>query len=75
MIPNFHEDTTGQPVDEELLGRLPPEPFILYVGAFRRIKGIDDLFDAYRRLDKPPPLVLGVPAVCLLIWLSLAKPF
>jgi glycosyltransferase involved in cell wall biosynthesis len=58
VIPNFHEETAGEPVDEELLGRLPKRPFILFVGAFRRIKGIEELLAAYRRLDGPPPLVL-----------------
>lgn len=63
VIPNFHEDASGQPVDDEILGRLPEEPFILYVGAFRRIKGIEELFAAYEQLEDPPPLVLaGTPA-------------
>ena len=37
---------------------LPGGPFILYVGAFRKVKGLETLFDAYGRLDSPPPLVL-----------------
>jgi glycosyltransferase involved in cell wall biosynthesis len=37
---------------------LPKEPFILFVGAFRRVKGLETLFEAYRRLASPPPLVL-----------------
>jgi glycosyltransferase involved in cell wall biosynthesis len=40
------------------LARLPAEPYILYVGAFRKVKGLETLFDAYRRLESPPPLVL-----------------
>jgi len=40
------------------LSRLPDEPFILYVGAFRKVKGLETLFAAYGRLDDPPPLVL-----------------
>jgi glycosyltransferase involved in cell wall biosynthesis len=40
------------------LGRLPREPFILFVGAFSKVKGLETLFEAYRRLDSPPPLVL-----------------
>jgi len=59
VIPNFHEDVTDQPVDEEIMASLPKAPFILYVGAFRRIKGIEELFAAYGRLDRPPPLVLA----------------
>jgi glycosyltransferase involved in cell wall biosynthesis len=43
---------------EQLLARLPGEPFILFVGALRPIKGIEILFDAYSRLESPPPLVL-----------------
>jgi glycosyltransferase involved in cell wall biosynthesis len=59
VIPNFHEDVSGQAVDTNILDRLPADPFILYVGAFRRIKGIEELFAAYGRLDAPPPLVLA----------------
>jgi glycosyltransferase involved in cell wall biosynthesis/GT2 family glycosyltransferase len=58
VIPNFHEDVSGEPVDEEILSRLPEEPFILYVGAIRRIKGVFELCAAYERLPDPPPLVL-----------------
>ena len=36
----------------------PSEPFILFVGAFRKVKGLETLFEAYRRLTDPPPLVL-----------------
>ena len=59
IIPNFHEDVSGRPLDEDILARLPHEPFILYVGAFRKIKGIEELFAAYERLEDPPPLVLA----------------
>jgi glycosyltransferase involved in cell wall biosynthesis/GT2 family glycosyltransferase len=59
VIPNFHDDASDEPVDEEILARLPGVPFILYVGAFRRIKGIEDLFAAYDQLDDPPPLVMA----------------
>jgi glycosyltransferase involved in cell wall biosynthesis len=37
---------------------LPPPPFILFVGALRREKGIHELLDAYQRLRRAPPLVL-----------------
>jgi glycosyltransferase involved in cell wall biosynthesis len=40
------------------LAQLPSEPFILFVGALRREKGIYELLCAYRRLSSPPPLVL-----------------
>jgi glycosyltransferase involved in cell wall biosynthesis len=58
IVPNFHEDVSGQPVDEEIIASLPSQPFILYVGAFRKIKGIEELFKAYEQLEDPPPLVL-----------------
>jgi len=62
VIPNFHEeDPDGQQVDQGVLARLPREPFILYAGALRRIKGIDELVAAYQRLEEPPPLVLAGP--------------
>jgi glycosyltransferase involved in cell wall biosynthesis len=41
-----------------VLARLPSEPFIAFVGALRPIKGVEVLFEAYRRLADPPPLVL-----------------
>jgi glycosyltransferase involved in cell wall biosynthesis len=40
------------------LEELPSQPFILFVGAFRRIKGLQQLYAAYALLDDPPPLVL-----------------
>lgn len=58
VIPNFHEETEGAPVDADTMARLPREPFVLYVGAFRRIKGVRELIAAYERLSDPPPLVL-----------------
>jgi len=43
--------------------RLPTRPYILFVGAFRRVKGIDVLVAAYNRLTDAPPLVLiGMPS-------------
>jgi glycosyltransferase involved in cell wall biosynthesis/GT2 family glycosyltransferase len=58
VIPNFHEDTSRSPVDEEILSQLPDEPYILFVGAFRLIKGIEELAAAYESLENPPPLVV-----------------
>jgi glycosyltransferase involved in cell wall biosynthesis len=66
VIPSFQDD---EPVREEQaqdlsawLDRLPSPPFILFVGAFRKVKGLEVLFDAYRKLTSPPPLVLmGTP--------------
>jgi glycosyltransferase involved in cell wall biosynthesis len=59
VVPNFHEDVSEKPVDAEMLAQLPDRPFIFYVGAFRRIKGIEELFAAYEALEGPPPLVLA----------------
>jgi glycosyltransferase involved in cell wall biosynthesis len=61
VLPSFLDESRDD--DDEAatafaLERLPAEPFLLYVGAFRRIKGIDALFDAYGQLHDPPPLVM-----------------
>jgi glycosyltransferase involved in cell wall biosynthesis len=58
VIPNFHEEELGERPDPEAMARLPDEPFILFVGGFRKIKGIHELFEAYESLADPPPLVL-----------------
>jgi glycosyltransferase involved in cell wall biosynthesis len=62
VIPSFQGDAgAGEAPSEEVaawLGRLPASPFILFVGAFRKVKGLEVLFDAYGRLTSPPPLVL-----------------
>lgn len=63
-IPSFQEISPDERVEssdgevEAYLARLPSEPFVLYVGAFRKVKGLETLFDAYERLESPPPLVL-----------------
>jgi glycosyltransferase involved in cell wall biosynthesis len=58
-IPSFQEVPSRDGIDvEQWLSQLPPQPFILYVGAFRKVKGLETLFAAYRQLDSPPPLVL-----------------
>jgi glycosyltransferase involved in cell wall biosynthesis len=43
---------------ERSLELLPSEPFILFVGALRRVKGVEQLLAAYKTLVAPPPLVL-----------------
>jgi glycosyltransferase involved in cell wall biosynthesis len=43
---------------ERHLTRLPLDPFILFVGALRPIKGLNELISAYSQLESPPPLVL-----------------
>ena len=58
VIPNFRPEAEAPPADAAILDQLPPEPYILYVGALRRVKGVDLLLAAYRRLTDPPPLVL-----------------
>jgi len=58
VIPNFHEEESGEAPDPETMSRLPDRPFILFVGGFREIKGIYELFEAYESLVDPPPLVL-----------------
>ncbi len=58
VIPNFHVAEGDAAVDEGILARLPDEPFVLFVGAFRRMKGIDELLAAHGSLDNPPPLVM-----------------
>ena len=37
---------------------MPNEPYLLFVGDLRTMKGIDVLLDAYRLLEKAPPLVV-----------------
>lgn len=57
IIPSFRvEDPPGG--DRSPLASLPERPFILFVGALRRVKGVAVLLDAYARLDSRPPLVL-----------------
>jgi glycosyltransferase involved in cell wall biosynthesis len=65
IIPSFREDDDGDDIvygdDEQiqqLLEQLPGEPFILFVGALRRVKGVQQLLDAYEQMEAPPPLVL-----------------
>lgn len=61
IVPNFGENLSGAPVDEEILAQLPEQPFIFFVGALRGVKGIAELCEAYQRLESPPPLVLAGP--------------
>jgi glycosyltransferase involved in cell wall biosynthesis len=58
VIPNFHEEEPGEQPDLEAMSQLPEQPFILFVGGFREIKGIYELFEAYESLVDPPPLVM-----------------
>ena len=63
VIPSFREDDeeAGPVADARLepyLQQLPSEPYILFVGALRTVKGVPQLLAAYERLTAPPPLVL-----------------
>lgn len=58
VIENFHEEGPDEPADEAILAQLPDQPYILFVGALRRVKGVEDLVEAYGRLREPPPLVM-----------------
>lgn len=63
IIPSFREDDEKEfhAPDSQVqiyLDQLPREPFILFVGALRLVKGLEPLLAAYERLDSPPPLVL-----------------
>ena len=65
-IPSFQAEPPPQPGEEApdvdaWLAKLPAEPFILFVGAFRKVKGLETLFDAYRSLrgEKPPLVLMG----------------
>jgi glycosyltransferase involved in cell wall biosynthesis len=62
IIPSFMEDEEEQPKAgtdlQVFINQLPEEPFILFVGALRLVKGLQQLLDAYERLEAAPPLVL-----------------
>ena len=62
IVPSFREDspTVATSAESAILQRLDAiaEPFMLFVGALRREKGIDDLIAAHASLDKRIPLVL-----------------
>jgi glycosyltransferase involved in cell wall biosynthesis len=65
VIPNFIADAQpqGAIADVEVRG-LPELPFLLYVGAISRVKGVDVLLRAYSALAQRPPLVLiGYPGL------------
>jgi glycosyltransferase involved in cell wall biosynthesis len=57
VIGSFRVPEEGD-ADEAVLARLPTDPYILFVGAIRRVKGVQVLLDAHRQLEDAPPLVL-----------------
>lgn len=67
IVPSFAEappdsdDLEDDPSLAPHLDQLPAEPYILFVGALRREKGIGILLEAYERLDNPPPLIMIGP--------------
>jgi glycosyltransferase involved in cell wall biosynthesis len=56
-MPDDHNPEAEHSTSEHIR-RLPSEPFLLFVGALRRVKGVEQLLEAYERLKDPPPLVL-----------------
>ncbi len=63
IIPSFREDDAQRcygddPRIRPYIDRLPTDDYILYVGALRRVKGVNQLLAAYQGLNAPPPLVL-----------------
>lgn len=61
VIPNFIPDPAAQDhevIHPELVSQLPPDGYMVYVGALARRKGVEVLLDAYRRMADGPPLVL-----------------
>lgn len=62
VISNMPQPPRSQESDgdtqQHYLDQLPTEPFLLFIGALRRVKGVDELLAAYQLLDQPPPLVL-----------------
>lgn len=64
VIPNFVPDQqSASDFDvRPYVAQLPDEPFLLFVGALGRLKGLPTLLEAYRLLRDAPPLVLiGYP--------------
>lgn len=64
VVHNFIPDDTPGSAPESApdtlarLAELPDEPFLLFVGALRRYKGVAVLLQAYEALELAPPLVL-----------------
>ena len=59
VIPNFIPDHfPSEDGHEQRLAELPREPYMLFVGDLRRLKGVHAAIDAYQKLRSAPPLVL-----------------
>jgi glycosyltransferase involved in cell wall biosynthesis len=62
VVPNFAPDAIVDVDPPHGDPRLPDDGYLLFVGAFGRLKGLDLLLRAYADLDDRPPLVLiGYP--------------
>jgi glycosyltransferase involved in cell wall biosynthesis len=59
VVPPFLAPTEEPAPDPAILDRLPADPYILFVGALRVMKGVPDLLEAYGRIPDAPPLVLA----------------
>jgi glycosyltransferase involved in cell wall biosynthesis len=63
ILPPLRAEPEDAP-SADVLARLPAEPYILFVGALRRMKGVSDLVEAHGRIPGAPPLVLaGTPEI------------
>lgn len=58
ILPSFMDSDESSDDDAVSVPGLPTQPFILFVGALRHVKGVDGLLEAYRRIPDAPPLVL-----------------
>jgi glycosyltransferase involved in cell wall biosynthesis len=58
IVPNFAPSEIADVEPGRRDRRLPEDGYLLFVGAFARLKGVDRLLAAYRRIERPPPLVL-----------------
>lgn len=58
VVPNFAPDSIGDLVPGPRDPRLPAGDYLLYVGAFAGLKGVDRLLAACRSLAPRPPLVM-----------------
>jgi glycosyltransferase involved in cell wall biosynthesis len=60
VMPNFirNEIDPLRSSSAPYLSQLPPEGYLLFVGAFNHLKGVGVLLQAYARIEHAPPLVL-----------------
>jgi len=59
VVAAFAEPVAGEErPDQQVLEGLPAQPYILFVGALRLVKGLEVLLEAYGQLRDAPPLVL-----------------